>query len=1204
MTEVADLWVTLRAETAPFSRGMRTAAVEGESFATRMGGMGKTMSKLGAATTAVGIGVAVASVKMASDFQTQMTRLQTAAGLTQDKIKAFGLTSDSLNAKVLSIGSSVGVTGTKMAEALYHPISAGLDLKSALNVVTEAAKESKISGASLEDTTYSLSSVMKAFNEPASAAKQTMASLNAIVGQGDMRFQDFNASVKNWAPTASQMGISINSMGAGLAYLTDRGNSAEVASTRLTMGISMMTTPSAKATKMLTAMGLASTDVKSSSDAMQKAMKKAGITQNKLAMDLKQPDGLYVALNDLKTSLEKAGVSGTEADSVLSKIFGGGRSDKAIMSLMQNLGGLKEKFGDIQKASNTKAFDAAWAKTQQTFSMQMAKIKAGAENLGITLGLKLIPPIQKTIAFLEQHRGVVDALAVAIGVVLTGSVLKFIGGALKPFVSAIGGIGKAVGKIPWDKIGSGASSAFETMRLRGMYAWDGVKSGARTAGSAVASFGRSVATATATAGRAAWTGMVSGIKAVGLAMKTAAMATWSFTKSMAASALTAIRTAAAWVAEKVALVASTIAEKAAAIAQWALNTAMDANPIMLVVLALAALVGAVIYAYNHFSWFRTGVQAAWSAIVTAAQWAWAGIQKVFDLIVSGILTAAHGVEAGWHAISSGFSTGYHAAVAVGASLLGWVKALPGRIISYLAGLGGRLLSLGSSAWSSFKSAAITGAAAVLSYVRGIPGRVKSAMGNLGGLLLSAGRSLITGFISGITSKAADAYNAVKGVVSKVRNLLPFSPAKEGPFSGRGWTLYSGHALMEGLAQGITAGAPRAVSTMKGAAQATADAFSNTLGISSPSKVFRSLGIYVNEGLIDGLTGSTARVKAATRRIETLLIETYNKVSDLKGHKGVSKRWVASHEATIKHLEAYAAKEDRVLRGLAAKRDSVAKRIKDAQKALAAVQKQWSAEVKTVAQGIMQGFSIITAAPQQGFALTAQDVVNKMRDQMVKAQQFAAELQAAQKKGLRSDLVAQIAAAGVDQGGETAAALASASKGQIAQINSLQKATQGAANGVGAAVADSMYGAGIKSAQGLVKGLQSQEKAIERQMMRIAKSMQKAIKHALGIKSPSTVFAEIGTWIPKGLAKGVEGSVHHATQAVHRMAGSVAGAGSFAGAGLALAGGGGGPVVHQHNTLNITVEGQVLTERKLRDVIEKQMLQLGMRNPQTYASYKR
>jgi hypothetical protein len=448
-------------------------------------------------------------------------------------------------------------------------------------------------------------------------------------------------------------------------------------------------------------------------------------------------------------------------------------------------------------------------------------------------------------------------------------------------------------------------------------------------------------------------------------MKTAALATWSFTKSMATSAMTALRTAAAWVAEKVALVASAIAEKAAAVAQWALNAAMDANPIMLVVLALAALVGAVIYAYNHFTWFRTGVQAAWSAIVTAAQWAWAGIQKVFDLIISGILTAAHGVEAGWHAISSGFSKGYHAAVAVGAALLGWVRALPGRIISYLAGLGARLYSTASSAWARFKAAAVSGAAAVLSYVRGIPGRVRSAFGNLGGLLLSAGKSLIGGFISGIKSRVGEAFSAAHSVVSKIAGLFPHSPAKEGPFSGRGWTLYSGHALMEGLAQGITAGAPRAVSTMKGAAQATADAFSNTLGIASPSKVFRSLGIYVNEGLVDGLTASTARVKAATRRIETLLIQTYNKVADLKGSKGVSNRWVKSHEATIKHLEAYAKREDKALRSLAAKRDSVATKLKAAQKNLAALQKSWSDEVKSVAQGVMQGFSIVTEAPKRG-----------------------------------------------------------------------------------------------------------------------------------------------------------------------------------------------------------------------------------------------
>ncbi len=170
--------------------------------------------------------------------------------------------------------------------------------------------------------------------------------------------------------------------------------------------------------------------------------------------------------------------------------------------------------------------------------------------------------------------------------------------------------------------------------------------------------------------------------------------------------------------------------------------------------------------------------------MTAAQWAWAGIQKVFDLIISGILTAAHGVEAVWHAISSGFSKGYHAAVAVGALLLGWVTALPAGIISFLAGLGARLLSLGSSAWSRFKSAAITGAAAVLSYVRGIPGRVKSAM-DWGALLLSAGRSLISGFISGIKAKAGEAYNAVKGVVSKSGIYCRSLRRRKDPSAGAG-----------------------------------------------------------------------------------------------------------------------------------------------------------------------------------------------------------------------------------------------------------------------------------------------------------------------------------------------------------------------------------------------------------------------------------
>jgi uncharacterized protein YjbJ (UPF0337 family) len=92
---------------------------------------------------------------------------------------------------------------------------------------------------------------------------------------------------------------------------------------------------------------------------------------------------------------------------------------------------------------------------------------------------------------------------------------------------------------------------------------------------------------------------------------------------------------------------------------------------------------------------------------------------------------------------------------------------------------------------------------VVSFVKSIPGKVVAALGNLGSVLFNSGRALLEGFARGITSKVGEVYGAAKSALSKVRNLFPHSPAKEGPFSGKGWTLHSGQALMTGLADGIT-----------------------------------------------------------------------------------------------------------------------------------------------------------------------------------------------------------------------------------------------------------------------------------------------------------------------------------------------------------------------------------------------------------------
>ncbi|MEU5772737.1 peptidoglycan DD-metalloendopeptidase family protein [Streptomyces venezuelae] len=82
-----------------------------------------------------------------------------------------------------------------------------------------------------------------------------------------------------------------------------------------------------------------------------------------------------------------------------------------------------------------------------------------------------------------------------------------------------------------------------------------------------------------------------------------------------------------------------IATKLWTLSLFLLNVVMKANPIVLVGLAIVALVAAVIYAYKHFSWFRQGVQAAWSAIQSAASVAWNSFLKpTFDGIVAGAQT--------------------------------------------------------------------------------------------------------------------------------------------------------------------------------------------------------------------------------------------------------------------------------------------------------------------------------------------------------------------------------------------------------------------------------------------------------------------------------------------------------------------------------------------------------------------------------------
>lgn len=144
------------------------------------------------------------------------------------------------------------------------------------------------------------------------------------------------------------------------------------------------------------------------------------------------------------------------------------------------------------------------------------------------------------------------------------------------------------------------------------------------------------------------------------------------------------------------------------------------------------------------------------------------------------------------------------------ALLGALADMGKQIFQKIASLGPGLKDKASQAWTSLKNAFSSGISNAVDLVKSLPGKALSALGNLGSTLMDSGRSLINGFKDGIVNAFKAVKDAVKNGLSKIRSFFPFSPAKEGPFSGKGWVLYSGLSIGDAMAEGLERSSQNAI----------------------------------------------------------------------------------------------------------------------------------------------------------------------------------------------------------------------------------------------------------------------------------------------------------------------------------------------------------------------------------------------------------
>lgn len=136
-----------------------------------------------------------------------------------------------------------------------------------------------------------------------------------------------------------------------------------------------------------------------------------------------------------------------------------------------------------------------------------------------------------------------------------------------------------------------------------------------------------------------------------------AVATGEATAAENVGLLTRIRGAAATAASTVASFAARAATVAWTAMQWLLNAALTANPIAIVVIAIALLVGALIYAWNNSETFRNVVLAVWAAIkgavLAVVNWLTAAVPAAWEWIRSNAAAVWNGISGFFSGIWSG-----------------------------------------------------------------------------------------------------------------------------------------------------------------------------------------------------------------------------------------------------------------------------------------------------------------------------------------------------------------------------------------------------------------------------------------------------------------------------------------------------------------------------------------------------------------------
>ena len=386
--------------------------------------MGRTMSMKMTLPLA---GAGIAAIKMASDFESSMTKIQSLVGLSSDAVEGF-------EKDVLRLSGETARAPKELADAMFFVTSAGIRGAEATDVLAASAKAAAVGLGDTATIADLATSALNAYGSDVISATGATDVMVAAVREGKLEADELAGSMGRVLPVASSMGVSFNEVGAAFASMSRTGTNANEAATQLRSIMVSLLKPTKQAEEALEGMGLSSEELR---------------TQMK-------EKGLLSTLQTLSTEFDG------NADAAAS-VFGNVRALVGVMDLMgANAESTSQIFANMADTTGTldKAFGIAAETTEFKLGQAMAEFKTSMIAVGKEIIPVVLPLIQKLAEFvgkLAKWFGslsgptktmiiVFGLLAVAAGPVILaiGAISAALGAMSAAVTAALGPIGLAI----------------------------------------------------------------------------------------------------------------------------------------------------------------------------------------------------------------------------------------------------------------------------------------------------------------------------------------------------------------------------------------------------------------------------------------------------------------------------------------------------------------------------------------------------------------------------------------------------------------------------------------------------------------------------------------------------------------------------------------------------------------------------------------